>query len=99
MVQNLTRAATPTLAAALSLTRRTHHEFETAVRLNAKNVTGQRDLIAFMANAPGNLGGSFINFGRCQQPKDFLKTSFLIDEERQPFFARRSSEAWNFVHA
>jgi tetratricopeptide (TPR) repeat protein len=45
------------MAAALSLARRTHHEFETAVRLNAKNVTGQRDLIAFMANAPGNLGG------------------------------------------
>jgi tetratricopeptide (TPR) repeat protein len=45
------------MAAALSLARRTHHEFVTAVRLNAKNVTGQRDLIAFMANAPGNLGG------------------------------------------
>ena len=45
------------MAAALSLARRTHHEFETAVRLNAKNVSAQRDLIAFMANAPGNLGG------------------------------------------
>jgi tetratricopeptide (TPR) repeat protein len=81
--------------AALSLARRTLHEFETAVRLNAKNVTGQRDLIAFMANAPGNLGGGFTILGGANNQK----TSFLIDEEHQPFFARRSSEAWNFVHA
>ena len=45
------------MAAALSLARRTHHEFEVAVHLDARNVGAQRDLIAFMANAPGNLGG------------------------------------------
>ena len=45
------------MASALSLARRTHHEFETAVQLDATNVDAQRDLIAFMASAPGNLGG------------------------------------------
>jgi tetratricopeptide (TPR) repeat protein len=42
---------------ALSMARRTHHEFETAVQMDATNITAQRDLIEFMANAPGNLGG------------------------------------------
>ena len=42
---------------ALSLARRTHQEFATAVRLDATNINAQRDLIAFMANAPGSLGG------------------------------------------
>jgi tetratricopeptide (TPR) repeat protein len=45
------------MASALSLARRTHDEFQTAVRLDATNVNAQRDLIAFMANAPANLGG------------------------------------------
>lgn len=45
------------MAAALSLARRTHHEFETAVQLDATDVQAQRDLISFMANAPANLGG------------------------------------------
>jgi len=45
------------MASALSLARRTHREFETAVRLDATNINAQRDLIAFMANAPSNLGG------------------------------------------
>jgi tetratricopeptide (TPR) repeat protein len=45
------------MASALSLARRTHHEFETAVRLDATNINAQRDLISFMANAPANLGG------------------------------------------
>jgi tetratricopeptide (TPR) repeat protein len=45
------------MAAALSLARRTHHEFEAAVRLDAANINAQRDLISFMANAPANLGG------------------------------------------
>jgi len=45
------------LASALSLARRTHHEFELAVQLDAKNIDAQRDLIAFMASAPRNLGG------------------------------------------
>lgn len=45
------------MASALSLARRTHHEFEVAVQLDDKNVDAQRDLIAFMASAPGNLGG------------------------------------------
>jgi tetratricopeptide (TPR) repeat protein len=45
------------MAAALSLARRTHREFEAAVKLDAKNIDAQRDLISFMANAPRNLGG------------------------------------------
>jgi tetratricopeptide (TPR) repeat protein len=45
------------MASALSMARRTHHEFETAVRLDPANINAQRDLIAFMANAPANLGG------------------------------------------
>ena len=45
------------MASALSLARRTHHEFEFAVQLDASNVNAQRDLIAFMASAPSNLGG------------------------------------------
>ena len=45
------------MASALSLARRTHHEFEVAVQLDGKNVKAQRDLIAFMASAPSNLGG------------------------------------------
>ncbi len=45
------------MVSALSLARRTHHEFETAVRLDATNINAQRDLIAFLANAPGSLGG------------------------------------------
>ena len=42
---------------ALSMARRTHHEFEIAVQLDATNINAQRDLIEFMANAPGDLGG------------------------------------------
>ena len=45
------------MASALSLARKTHHEFEVAVQLDSKNVKAQRDLIAFMASAPSNLGG------------------------------------------
>ncbi len=42
---------------ALSMARRTRHEFEAAVQLDATNINAQRDLIEFMANAPGDLGG------------------------------------------
>jgi tetratricopeptide (TPR) repeat protein len=45
------------MAGALSLARRTHSEFKTAVQLNGTNIQAQRELIAFMANAPPNLGG------------------------------------------
>ena len=45
------------MASAFSLARRTHHEFEVAVQLDATNVDAQRDLIAFMASAPKDLGG------------------------------------------
>jgi tetratricopeptide (TPR) repeat protein len=45
------------MASALSLARRTHSEFKTAVQLNGTNIQAQRDLIAFVANAPPNLGG------------------------------------------
>lgn len=45
------------MASALSLARRTRHEFEVAVQLDGRNIRAQRDLIAFMASAPGKLGG------------------------------------------
>jgi tetratricopeptide (TPR) repeat protein len=45
------------MVSALSLAHRTHHEFELAVQLDAKNVDAQRDLIAFMGSAPRDLGG------------------------------------------
>jgi len=45
------------MASALSLAHRTHNEFELAVQLDARNVDAQRDLISFMASAPGTLGG------------------------------------------
>ena len=45
------------MASALSLARRTHHEFETAVQLDPKNIDAQRDLISFMVDAPAELGG------------------------------------------
>jgi tetratricopeptide (TPR) repeat protein len=45
------------MASALALARRTHHEFEAAVQLDGRNVDAQRDLIAFMASAPRDLGG------------------------------------------
>jgi tetratricopeptide (TPR) repeat protein len=45
------------MAGALSLARKTHHEFEVAVQLDPGNTRAQRDLIAFMASAPANLGG------------------------------------------
>jgi tetratricopeptide (TPR) repeat protein len=41
----------------LGLARRTHHEFETAVSLDAKNLEAQRDLIRYLLNAPGIAGG------------------------------------------
>lgn len=45
------------MVSALSLARRTHKEFESAVRLDANNIDAQRDLIAFLTNAPASLGG------------------------------------------
>ncbi len=45
------------MASALSLARRTHKEFETAVGLDPTNINAQRDLISFMVNAPASLGG------------------------------------------
>ena len=45
------------MVSALSSARRTHHEFQVAVQLDPKNIDAQRDLIAFMASAPGDLGG------------------------------------------
>jgi len=42
---------------ALALARRTHREFETAVQLDRRNLEAQRDLIRFLLNAPGILGG------------------------------------------
>jgi tetratricopeptide (TPR) repeat protein len=45
------------MPAALPLARRAHHEFEVAVQLDERNIKAQRDLIAFIANAPGTLGG------------------------------------------
>jgi len=41
----------------LSLARKTHHEFETAVHLAPTNLEAQRDLIRYLINAPGIVGG------------------------------------------
>src|ERR1043166_4310896 len=41
-----------------TLARRTRHEFETAVRLDPKNIDAQRDFIRHLALAPGLVGGS-----------------------------------------
>jgi cytochrome c-type biogenesis protein CcmH/NrfG len=42
---------------AMSLARKTHRAFEAAVRLSPTNVEAQRDLISYLLNAPGFLGG------------------------------------------
>jgi tetratricopeptide (TPR) repeat protein len=42
---------------AFSLARKTHRAFQTAVRLAPTNVEAQRDLIRYLSNAPGFLGG------------------------------------------
>jgi tetratricopeptide (TPR) repeat protein len=42
---------------AFSLARRTHRAFQTAVQLAPTNVEAQRDLISYLLNAPGFLGG------------------------------------------
>ena len=42
----------------ISLAHKTHREFETAVRLDATNLEAQRDLIRYLVNAPGIVGGS-----------------------------------------
>ncbi len=42
---------------AMSLARKTHRSFETAVRLAPTNIEAQRDLIRYLLNAPGFLGG------------------------------------------
>lgn len=42
---------------AMSLARKAHHSFETAVRLAPTNIEAQRDLIRYLLNAPGFLGG------------------------------------------
>jgi tetratricopeptide (TPR) repeat protein len=49
------QAANP--LAAFSLARKAHREFTEAVRLNPSNLVGQRDLIDFLLNAPGLVGG------------------------------------------
>jgi len=42
----------------ISLAHKTRHEFETAVRLDSNNLEAQRDLIRYLMNAPGIVGGS-----------------------------------------
>ena len=42
---------------ALGLARRTHREFESAVRLDSSNLGAQRDLIRYLLLAPGIVGG------------------------------------------
>ncbi len=42
----------------ISLAHKTHREFETAVRLDTNNLEAQRDLIRYLLNAPGIVGGS-----------------------------------------
>ena len=43
---------------AMSLAHKTHREFEAAVRLDETNLEAQRDLIRYLLNAPGIVGGS-----------------------------------------
>jgi tetratricopeptide (TPR) repeat protein len=42
----------------ISLAHKTRREFEAAVRLDATNLEAQRDLIRYLLNAPGIVGGS-----------------------------------------
>lgn len=42
----------------ISLAHKTRREFEAAVRLDANNLEAQRDLIRYLMNAPGIVGGS-----------------------------------------
>jgi len=42
---------------ALSLARKTHNQFAEAVRLNPANLAAQRDLIRYLLNSPGIVGG------------------------------------------
>lgn len=42
----------------ISLAHKTRREFEMAVRLDANNMEAQRDLIRYLMNAPGIVGGS-----------------------------------------
>ena len=42
----------------ISLAHKTRREFETAVRLDANNMEAQRDLVRYLMNAPGIVGGS-----------------------------------------
>lgn len=42
----------------ISLAHKTRREFEAAVRLNANDLEAQRDLIRYLLNAPGIVGGS-----------------------------------------
>lgn len=42
----------------ISLAHKTRREFESAVRLDANNLEAQRDLIRYLLNAPGIVGGS-----------------------------------------
>jgi len=42
----------------ISLAHKTRREFETAVRLDTNNMEAQRDLIRYLMNAPGIVGGS-----------------------------------------
>lgn len=42
----------------IALAHKAHREFETAVRLDASNLEAQRDLIRYLMNAPGIVGGS-----------------------------------------
>lgn len=41
----------------LSMAHKAHREFETAVRLDPHNLEAQRDLIRYLVNAPGVVGG------------------------------------------
>jgi tetratricopeptide (TPR) repeat protein len=57
VVAKLTRTATPTWPQLFPWRAGRTPKFKIAVQLNGTNIQAQRDLIAFMANAPPNLGG------------------------------------------
>ena len=62
----------------ISLAHKTRREFETAVRLDANNMEAQRDLIRYLMNAPGIVGGSE---GAAEQRVHALTTVDSIEGE------------------
>lgn len=79
----------------ISLAHKTHREFEIAVRLDANNLEAQRDLIRYLLNAPGIVGGSE---GAAQQRIHALAAVDPIESalgQAELFVSRKKFEAAN----